>query len=88
MKEIISYYWCNIRIFFIKILCYYLALLTWIAAIIMCVSVVLIPLFVYLKEETDWFRRPFYEAYWLGGKYENWANTKWLNKYYYKREGD
>ena len=42
-----------------ELLMYYLALLTWIAQILMCVSIILIPVFVYLYFNTDWWGNPF-----------------------------
>lgn len=42
-----------------KLLMYYLALLTWIAQILLIVSIIGIPIFVYLIEETQWWGTPF-----------------------------
>lgn len=43
---------------------YYLALLIYIAEIIMFASVVLIPLVMYLRDAEDWWKSPFTEARW------------------------
>ena len=42
---------------------YYLALLTWILEIIMFISIVLIPVCIYLRDSHDWWETPFSEAY-------------------------
>ena len=42
---------------------YYLALLTWIAMIIMCATIVLIPVVILLRDKSYWWTRPFYEAW-------------------------
>lgn len=41
---------------------YYLALLTWIFKIILFVSIVGIPIEIYLSDSSDWFEKPFNEA--------------------------
>ena len=46
-----------LRIFF-----YYLALLTWILEIFMFASIILIPIVLILREEFDWWQKPFKEA--------------------------
>lgn len=46
-----------------KILFYYIALLTWIAKIIMWVTIILIPVERHLSETYEAWRKPFY--YWL-----------------------
>ena len=50
-------WWALVKIFF-----YYLALLTWILEIIMFASIVLIPIVLILREESDWWQKPFEEA--------------------------
>lgn len=42
---------------------YYLALLTWILKIILWVSIVGIPMEIYLRDNYEWFEDPFYEAF-------------------------
>ena len=67
-----------IKEFIVKILCYYLALLTWFSIILMFLSVIFIPLYAFLKNETKWYDKPFGEAWLLGNRYSNY---KW-EKYY------
>lgn len=76
----------NIKKFIVKMLYYYLALLTWLSIIIMCLSIVLIPLYVYLKVETEWYDEPFYSAVELGKQYW-WKETRNTLKKYNKRNG-
>lgn len=45
-----------------KILIYYLALFTRILEFIMCVSIVLIPICMYLMNKYDWWLQPFENA--------------------------
>ena len=86
MKERLSVVLLDLKTFIIKLLCYYLALITWISIIIMCLSIILIPLFVYLKVETKWYDRPFGEAAGLGSTYENYAFDKWFDKWIKNKE--
>lgn len=81
LKVTISSIWLDIRIFIVKMLWYYLALLIYIAIIIMFLSIILIPLFVYLNTETEWFREPFANARESGQDYFFRAIDKWLDKY-------
>ena len=46
------------------LLYYYLALLTWIAIIFMCASIVLIPVYCLLRHKSCWWQDPFGEASW------------------------
>lgn len=48
---------------------YYLALLIWIAEILMFASIVLLPVAIYLRNNNDWWENPFEEAHyaWLLG---------------------
>lgn len=41
---------------------YYLALLTWIAEILMFASIIFIPVVLFLRNKYLWFIRPFEEA--------------------------
>lgn len=41
---------------------YFLAFLIWILEIVMFASIVLIPVVMYLRDNYDWFERPFNEA--------------------------
>lgn len=86
MKEWLSCVLLDLKTFIIKLLCYYLALITWISIIIMCLSIILIPLFVYLKVETKWFDSPFREAAGLGSTYEYRAFNKWYDKWNKNKE--
>lgn len=50
---------------------YYLALLIWILKIILWVSILGIPIEIYISNNSEWFEKPFCEAEWkhlLGGK--------------------
>ena len=42
---------------------YYLAFLTWILEIILFISIIGIPVVLYLRDNNDWFAQPFAEAY-------------------------
>lgn len=41
---------------------YFLAFLVWIIEILMFASIILIPFVMYLRNETEWFARPFAKA--------------------------
>ena len=41
---------------------YFLALLIWFAEILMCATILLIPVCIYLRDNDDWFDSPFNEA--------------------------
>lgn len=43
---------------------YFLALLIWLLETIMFVSVILIPVIMYLRDNYEWFEKPFNTAYW------------------------
>ena len=72
--------WLQFRIFIVKLLYLYLALLSWIGIIIMVASIILIPLFVYLLVNVDWFNEPFEHAVDLGDDYDFYATRKWEEK--------
>lgn len=43
---------------------YWLALLIWFIEILMFVSILLIPVVVYARDNNDWFHAPFRNAWW------------------------
>jgi hypothetical protein len=52
------------KIFLISIWYYFIALLCWITLIILCLTIIFIPIAFALKKNTVWFNRPFLEAEW------------------------
>lgn len=51
-----------------RIILYYLAFLTWIAILLMCLSFILIPIYALLRDNHEWWKSPFTTAY-----YNSWG---------------